>query len=155
MALFLSTFEKQIDKKGRVSVPPSFRAVLAAQNFNGMVAYQSFVHPCIEACGMERLEKLYARIETLDPFSEEHDAFTTAILAGSVQLAFDGEGRVVIPEALLNAAGITGNGVFVGKGATFEIWAPEAFAKHQAAARELALKKRLSLKAELPTGGAA
>ena len=31
MALFLSTFEKQIDKKGRVSVPPSFRAVLAAQ----------------------------------------------------------------------------------------------------------------------------
>jgi MraZ protein len=155
MALFLSTFEKQIDKKGRVSVPPSFRAVLAAQNFNGMVAYQSFVHPCIEACGMERLEKLYARIEALDPFSEEHDAFTTAILAGSVQLAFDSEGRVVIPEALLKAAGITANGVFVGKGATFEIWAPEAFAKHQAAARELALKKRLSLKAELPTGGAA
>lgn len=154
MALFLSTFEKQIDKKGRVSVPPSFRAVLSTQNFNGMIAYTSFVRPCIEACGMERLEKLYARIDSLDPYSEEHDAFTTAILGAAVQLPFDNEGRVVIPEAVLKNAGITDTGVFVGKGATFEIWAPAEFARHQAAARELALKNRLSLKAE-PTGGAA
>lgn len=152
MALFLSTFEKQIDKKGRVSVPPSFRAVLAAQNFNGMIAYASFVHPCIEACGMERLEKLHAQIEALDPFSEERDAFATAILGGSVQLAFDGEGRVVIPEALLKKAEISATGIFVGKGATFEIWSPSQFAKHEAATRELALKRRLSLKSE--TGGA-
>ena len=49
------------------SVPPSFRAVLAAQNFNGMIAYASFTNPCIEACGMERIEKLHARIEALVP----------------------------------------------------------------------------------------
>lgn len=153
MALFLSTFEKQIDKKGRVSVPPNFRAVLAAQSFNGMIAYSSFIHPCIEACGMERIEQLYARIETLDPFSEERDAFATAILGGSVQLAFDSEGRVVIPEALLTKAEITSTGIFVGKGGTFEIWAPAKFAAHEAQTRELALKRRLSLKAE--TGGAA
>jgi MraZ protein len=152
MALFLSAFEKQIDKKGRVSVPPTIRAVLSAQNFNGMVAYPSFVRPCIEACGMERLEKLHARIESLDPFSEEHDAFATAILGGSVQIAFDNEGRAVLPEALLAAAGITDTVVFVGKGATFEIWAPASFAKHQEAARAAALKNRLALKAD---GGAA
>ena len=153
MALFLSTFEKQIDKKGRVSVPPSFRAVLAAQSFNGMIAYVSFVHPCIEACGMQRLEQLNARIEALDPFSEERDAFATAILGGSVQIAFDSEGRAVLPESLLAKAGITDTGIFIGKGATFEIWSPAQFAKHEAATRELALKRPLSLKAE--TGGAA
>lgn len=148
MALFLSTFEKQIDKKGRVSVPPTFRAVLAAQNFNGMIAYASFTNSCIEACGMERIEKLNARIEMLDPFSEERDAFATAILAGSTQLAFDSEGRVVIPEGLLKKANITGLGIFVGKGATFEIWSPELYAKQETAMRELALAKRLSLKAD-------
>ena len=151
MALFLSTFEKQIDKKGRVSVPPQFRAVLTRENFNGMIAYSSFIHPCIEACGMERLEKLNARIEALDPFSEERDAFATAILGGSVQLGFDGEGRVVIPEALLAKAEITSTGIFVGKGATFEIWSPAQFAKQETAMRELALKRRLSLKSD--TGG--
>jgi len=152
MALFLSTFEKQIDKKGRVSVPPSFRAVLANENSNGMIAYASFVRPCIEACGMKRLEHLHARMETLDPFSDERDAFETAILGGSVQLSFDSEGRVVVPEALLNKAGITDTGIFVGKGATFEIWAPAEFAKHEAAVRELARAKRLSLKSDV--GGA-
>ncbi len=151
MALFLSTFEKQIDKKGRVSVPPSFRAALQNQNFNGVVAYNSFVHPCIEACGMSRMEAMYARIEALDPFSEERDAFATAILGGSVQLGFDGEGRVVIPEQLLAKAEITSTGIFVGKGATFEIWSPAHFAKQETAMRELALKRRLSLKSD--TGG--
>ncbi len=146
MALFLSTFEKQIDKKGRVSVPPAFRAALSQQNFNGMIAYASFVHPCIEACGMERLEKLNDRIEALDPFSEERDAFATAILGGAVQLPFDNEGRVVIPESLLAKAGITDTGIFIGKGATFEIWAKDAFTKHEGAARDLAKSKRLVLK---------
>lgn len=152
MALFLSTFEKQIDKKGRVSVPPSFRAVLTTQNFNGMIAYPSFIHPCIEACGMQRLEKINERIEALDPFSEERDAFATAILGSAVQLAFDSEGRVVIPEAMLAGANISATGIFVGKGATFELWAPALFEKHQAATRELALARRLSLKSD---GGAA
>ncbi len=154
MALFLSTFEKQIDKKGRVSVPPSFRAVLAAQNFNGMVAYASFTNACIEACGMERIEKLYARMETLDPFSEEHDAFTTTILGGSTQLAFDSEGRVVIPEALLRKAQIGDMGIFVGKGATFEIWSPGLYAIQESKMREVALARRLSLKAASAQDGA-
>ena len=152
MALFLSTFEKQIDKKGRVSVPPAFRAVLSNQGFGGMIAYASFVHPCIEACGMERLEKLHERIEALDPFSEERDAFATAILGGAVQLPFDNEGRVVLPESLLKKAGIKETGIFIGKGATFEIWSPASFAKHEAAARDLAKSKRLVLKSG---GGAA
>ncbi|MBN8542645.1 MAG: division/cell wall cluster transcriptional repressor MraZ [Alphaproteobacteria bacterium] len=150
MALFLSTFEKQIDKKGRVSVPPTFRAVLSHQNFNGIIVYPSFVHECLEACGMDRMEKLYAQIESLDPFSEERDAFTTAILGSAVQLAFDNEGRVVLPESLLKRAGITEHATFIGKGATFEIWAPAAFAKHETAARDTAKAKRATLK----SGGA-
>lgn len=145
--LFLSTFEKQIDKKGRVSVPPTFRAVLAAQPFNGIIVYPSFVHECIEACGMARMEKIYERIAALDPFSEERDAFATAILGGAVQLPFDSEGRVVLPEALLKKCGVKDVGIFIGKGETFEIWSKESFVKHESAARELAKKQRLTLKA--------
>ena len=102
---------------------------------------------------MDRMQKLYERIEALDPFSEERDAFATAILGSAVQLAFDGEGRVVIPESLLAKAGVKEVGVFVGKGATFEIWSKEAFVAHEAAARELAKAKRGALKAT--SGGAA
>lgn len=154
MALFLSTYEKNIDKKGRVSVPAPFRGALAGENFNGIIAYASFVNPCIESCGMNRIEKLYEQIELLDPFSEERDAFATAILGGSVQLSFDGEGRVTLPEELLVESGIKQKCVFVGKGATFEVWEPEAFAAYEAESRKMAKEKRLALRAEsLKEGG--
>ncbi len=153
MALFLSTFEKQIDKKGRVSVPVPFRGALSGQHFNGIIVYPSFVNPCIEACGMDRIEQLYERIESLDPFSEERDAFATAILGGSVQLGFDGEGRVVLPEPLMEEANIVSQCIFVGKGATFEIWEPGAFSAHETQARKLAKEKRLALRAEKATSG--
>lgn len=140
--LFLSTYQNRIDKKGRISVPAPFRAVLAAEKFAGIVAYGSFVTPCIEACGMSRVLLLSERIESLDPFSEERDAFATAILGGSVQIAFDGEGRVMLPEPLVQLAGLKEEAVFVGKGQTFEIWEPSSFATYAARARELARDRR-------------
>ena len=159
MALFLSTYQNKLDKKGRVSVPALFRAVLAEQSFSGIVAYGSFVNPCIEACGMDRIEKLSARIETLDPFSDERDAFAATILGGSQQLAFDSEGRVMLPDALIEIAGISDQVTFIGKGETFEIWEPESFKAYAARARDMARDKRNQLRsvatlpnASLPMG---
>lgn len=155
MALFLSTYPKKIDKKGRVSVPSQFRAVLAAEPYQGLVIYSSFINDCIEACGMSRIEALSGRIEMLDPFSEEHDAFASAILAGSMQLPFDGEGRISLPEILIAELGISQEVVFAGKGKTFEIWEPRAFVAHAVKSREQAMEKRNLLRAlpDSPPGG--
>lgn len=146
MALFLSSFTNRIDKKGRTSVPASFRTVLAGQSFSGIIAYHSFVNPCVEACGIDRIERLHDSIDALDPFSPNRDAFATSILGACVQLPFDGEGRVMLPESLIAEAGIDAQAVFVGKGATFEIWNPDRFTAYAAEARELALKERASLR---------
>lgn len=154
MALFLSTFTNKLDKKGRISVPASFRNALAGQEFHGVIAYPSFINPCIEACGYGRMVKLHETIEALDPFSEERDAFATAILGGSSQLSFDGDGRVMLPEALIAEAGLSDQALFVGKGDTFEIWEPAAFAAYAETSRQLAREKRLSLRRN-PAGGGA
>lgn len=154
MALFLSTYTNKLDKKGRVSVPAPFRTVLSQGHFHGIVAYASFVNPCIEACSMDRIEQISNSIDTLDPYSEERDAFATTILGGSSQLAFDSEGRVLLPEELINDAGIDDQVVFVGKGATFEIWNPKRFDLYAGKAREIAKEQRASLRLK-PQGGAA
>lgn len=145
MALFLSTYQNKIDKKGRISVPAPFRAALSSQHFSGIVAYSSFVYDCIEACGMDRIERLSDSIDALDPFSEQRDAFAAAILGGCVQLAFDAEGRVLLPEALIESAKLTEHAVFVGKGQTFEIWDPTRFAAYAEKARGLAKQHRGAL----------
>ena len=40
--MFLSTYENKLDKKGRVSVPASFRSYLSNLGYNGVVCYPSF-----------------------------------------------------------------------------------------------------------------
>lgn len=147
--LFLSTFQNKIDKKGRVSIPATFRAALAKdEEFSGIISYASFINRCIESCGIERIRKLSSRIETLDPFSVERDAFATTILGGSVQLPFDGEGRVMLPEHLIEMAGIKEVAMFVGKGETFEIWEPKTFTEYAARQRDIVRENRLRLKSE-------
>lgn len=146
MALFLSTYINKVDKKGRVSVPANFRAALQKEDFQGVVAYGSFVNECVESCGMERMARLSESIDSLDPYSEERDAFAATILGGSFQLPFDGEGRIILPEQLMQEAGITEQAVFVGKGATFEIWSPEKFDAYASKAKELAKQERAKLR---------
>lgn len=142
MALFLSTFVNKVDRKGRVSVPAPFRAVLAAHSFAGIVAYPSFVSATIEACGLDRMEELSRGIDQLNPFGDQHDAFASALFAESHQLAWDAEGRVVLPDRLCEAAGITDLATFVGRGPTFQIWEPGAAQENQAQARERARSER-------------
>jgi MraZ protein len=142
---FLATYHNRIDKKGRISVPAPFRAVLGAQAFQGIVAYASLGNACIEACGMDRIAKMNAFIETLPPLSEERDALATVVFGESVQLGFDTEGRVMMPAHLLQFAGIDGEAVFVGKGEIFEIWEPKTYESYAKKAREMVLARRQSI----------
>lgn len=138
--LFLSSYTNKIDRKLRVSVPAPFRAVLARQEFQGIIAYASLRHPCVEACGMDRFLKLNQQVEAMDPFSPERDAYAAMVFGESVQMAFDGEGRIMLPEALMKAAGLAEQAAFVGKGETFEIWEPRAYADYARRARTLVQK---------------
>ena len=124
MALFLSTFLNKIDKKGRVSVPATFRAALSDQQYQGIVLYPSLKHPAIEGSGMDRFEKIADGIDDLNPFSEVHDDFTKAIFGQAFQLQFDRDGRIIIPDILLHHANIGDQMLFVGQGRTFQIWEP-------------------------------
>lgn len=146
MNIFLSKYINNLDKKGRVSIPASYRLALANQTFQGIIAYPSFRNKCIEACSISRLEELSKVIQNLDPYSEERDAFETIILGEACQLAFDTEGRIILPKSLLEHAEITDQVCFVGKGLVFEIWQPQNFEKYLSFARQVAQNNRLTLK---------
>ncbi len=153
LALFLSTFVNKVDRKGRVSVPASFRSALAQQTFSGVVAFPSLVHPAIEGSGMDRFERIAEGMDDdLNPFSDEHDDFSKAIFGKAHQLPFDSEGRIILPELLLKHAGITEFAAFIGQGRRFQIWEPDAFAAHEAEAVERAKSGRAKLKLS-PHGG--
>lgn len=130
MSLFLSTFENKVDQKGRVSVPSQFRNLLQDEKQNCVVLYESSINVCIEGCTFERINELSKKIDDLDPFSEEKDAFATIVLGGSAQLQLDRDGRILLPKNLMNFAEISEGAIFIGKGQIFEIWNPILFKKH-------------------------
>ena len=83
MDLFVCKYINKIDKKGRVSLPSSFRNVLPKVNRNEIILYKSIKTPSIEGCGVERLKEISKRINNLDFFSEDYDDFSTSIFSGS------------------------------------------------------------------------
>ena len=61
--MFISTFENKLDKKGRVSVPASYRINISNEEDNSIICYPSFTLPAIEFCPKKRLDKI---IEAID-----------------------------------------------------------------------------------------
>ena len=119
--MFLSTYENKLDKKGRVSVPSSFRSYLSNLGYNGIVCYPSFNNQCVEAWPQDRIEKISNSIDSLNPFEEKKDFFATSILAESINLQFDNEGRILLSSKLLKHAKIKTRMLFVGQGKTFQM----------------------------------
>ena len=144
--MFLSSYENKLDKKGRVSVPASFRSHLDSLGYNGFVAYPSFNHVALEACSEDRIEKISNTIDSLNPFEEKRDYFATSVLSESVSLQFDNEGRVLITGKLLGHAKIKNSNLFDGLGKTFQLWEPKSFEKFKIVARKKAYQNRSNLK---------
>ncbi len=127
MALFLSSFTNKIDKKGRVSIPASFRTVLSAQSFQGIVLFRSLLLPILEGCGLDRLNRLSEHLENGEFIPNANHDYNAMMFAEARMLSFDAEGRISIPEDLLTYIGSPEQITFVGRGPTFEIWSPSEF----------------------------
>jgi Uncharacterized protein conserved in bacteria len=148
MIFFLSTSKNQLDKKGRVSVPASYRAFISSLGYNGIICFPSFNNQSIEASSQDRIEKISNTIDSLNPFDEKKDYFATSILSESINLQFDSEGRILITQKLLKHAKIKSSMFFVGQGKTFQIWEPTAFEKFRVSSMKKSNINRDDLKWE-------
>jgi len=156
MDRFVSNFSLRLDAKGRVSIPAPFRAVLARDGFDGLYCYPTLDRPALDAGGNALLAEIETLIGQFSPFSDQREDFAAALYGTSETLKVDGEGRVILSEALKAHAGITDSVAFVGLGHKFQIWEPGRFRAQLAEATEKvrALKKQLGSRvaAEGPHG---
>ena len=145
MDRFVSNITSRLDSKGRVSIPASFRAVLARDGFDGLYCYPTLDRPAIDAGGNALMAEIEALIARFAPYSEEREQFLAALYGTSETLKIDGEGRVILSEPLRSHAGITDAVAFVGLGHKFQIWEPGRFSAQlaKATAKVRALRKRL------------
>ena len=150
MELFLSTFVNKVDRKGRVSVPATFRSALQAHRHpNQVVLIPSFKYEALDGTGSDHLAEMMEGLSTLDQYSDRRDDLSL-VFAESRSLLMDAEGRIVLPDELKDHAHIGEEVAFVGLGTMFQLWEPGRFTRHRAEARE---RSRAS-GATLPPAGA-
>ena len=81
----------RIDKKGRVSIPKSFREVFSTKISEDVYVYPSFKYYALEACGEDFISQVVSSLNTLDVFSDDQDDVASTILENSVKLKYDSD----------------------------------------------------------------
>ena len=83
--LFLSTYVNKVDRKGRVSVPATFRSTLATHRAaqSAWSLFPSFKYPALDGTGSDYMEEMSDRLETLEQFSDEYDDLSHAFRRGA------------------------------------------------------------------------
>ena len=144
--MFLSSTTNNLDAKGRVSVPASFRAQCLASGFEGVVLWPSLDGAYLEGGDLSVLEHYQAMLDRMDMYDEGREALELVIFGESEKLSFDSTGRVSLPAKFREHAGLSGKITFVGRGRKFELWDEGEHEARRQALREKALANRHRMK---------
>lgn len=129
--MFIGHYEHSLDSKGRLTLPASYAAQLAA----GVV-----VTPGLEGClylfsqaGFEKLHERIARLEFTDTKARKLKRSLFPFAHAAVP---DRQRRVLIPQWLREFAGISDKVLIAGVDDHVELWEPNDWKQHQKALKE-------------------
>jgi MraZ protein len=116
--MLLGEYEHTLDDKNRITLPAKFRAAFAA----GVVLTRG-MDGCLYAYRQEDWDRLVeSRLAGLDPLSQEGRRMQRFFFSGAAEAELDKQGRVMIPPALIEHAGLGRNLVVAGVRDHLEIW---------------------------------
>ncbi|HEY0147488.1 MAG TPA: hypothetical protein VGB70_00640 [Allosphingosinicella sp.] len=130
-----------IDRNKRVTLPPFVRTVLAHRSGGGnLLLGRHESDPCL--IGYDRsqvphlaaeLERLRLRDEAAGVDASAHHARLRRIFGLASEVSVDARGKALLPELERRRSGLDGAVLFVGTGATFELWSLEQAARSSSA----------------------
>ncbi len=119
--MFRGSFEHSVDSKGRVSVPSKFRDIIA-DHYDGRLVMAMDFDLCLAVYPLEEWEKLEEKIKTLPMMQKEVKDFMRFFFSSATECELDKQGRILIPPAHRERAGISKNVMLVGIINKIEIW---------------------------------
>jgi|SRR5690554_128143 MraZ protein len=129
MAGFKGQAEYSVDNKGRVAIPAKMRNVLNPEAKNTFVLTRGF-EKCIFIYPLDRWEMIEAQVSSLNMYKGEARDFVRILMMFADEAVLDGQGRVGIPKALMDYAGITEKALILGAFDRIELWDPATFEQY-------------------------
>ncbi len=136
--MFKGRYEHSIDAKGRSSIPSRFREILTSRYSDERLIVTSFIDPCLIAFPVAEWQALEERIRELPRFDPKVRQVKRLLVSGATECPIDRHGRILIPPALRNFAGLKKEVVWAGMVDTIEIWSGKGWEKMFDESRERA-----------------
>jgi MraZ protein len=153
--VFKGTYRHRIDGKGRLPVPAVFRRALGDEG--AVVA--TLLDQCLAVYPPAEWARLEQQLQALPAFSKQVKALTRLLVSRAADCEIDGQGRILLPPALREGAGLARDAVVVGVLNRFEIWSPDTWdgfvRESERLLDDVALDIQWPLPPATPTGGGA
>ena len=120
---FVGQYEHQMDEKGRVSLPSAFRREADGDRF----VLLQWEKPYLTLFPIAKWEEVQQRLLDYRRTNPEGWNQVRVIVSGAVEVAPDKQGRILVPAALQEAAGLSGTVLLSGNIDRVELWSPETY----------------------------
>ena len=115
--MFIGEYTHSLDAKGRVALPVKFRQTLG----EGAILTRGLDRSLFIYTKAD-WENLAQKLKALPLTQSKARAFARLMLAGAMEVEFDAQGRILVPEYLRSYAGLKKTAVFTGVYDRIEIW---------------------------------
>ncbi|MDF3980648.1 division/cell wall cluster transcriptional repressor MraZ [Luteibacter sp. PPL201] len=116
-----------VDDKGRLTIPTSYRDLVASACGNRLViAYNPFETGCLWIFPYAEWEQVRDQVNALPSVKAVHRALQMKLVGAAAIVEPDGAARVLLPASQRAAAGIEKKAVLLGMGNKFELWSEQA-----------------------------
>lgn len=121
MSQLIGEFDCKLDAKGRLMVPSGLKKQLPAVDAEGLVIHRGFEkHLTIYA--KAEWDKITSELAQLNQYEKKTREFIRYFTRGATELSLDASGRVLLPKALLEYAGIKSEVVLSCQFSKIEVW---------------------------------
>lgn len=114
-----------LDAKGRMAMPTRYRGVIVADCEGQMVATIDTESRCLLMYTQPEWDVIQKKIESLSSFDPVTRRIQRLLIGYATDLEMDGNGRLLLPAALREYAGLDKKIVLLGQGKKFEIWSED------------------------------
>jgi MraZ protein len=126
MSHFLGEFECKLDAKGRMMIPAGLKRQLPEAEREGLVVNRGFEKHLVIYTRKE-WDKIVDDLSKLNQYEKRTREFIRYFTRGATELSLDSNGRVLLPKALLEYAGIGADVVLACQFNKIEVWDQRAY----------------------------
>ena len=121
---FTGEYSNSLDQKHRLSIPVKFRKALDPINDRIFVITRGF-DPCLILYPVSEWTRVEEQLSQLSSIRGQHRNFVRSIVRHATYLQYDSQGRIAIPDNLLEFASVKKDVDVIGMINKIELWAPE------------------------------